>query len=258
MVLSTGGHRRVGGRRTCRRIRWQFRRFRSGPQSGFPNRVSSRRSPNRACGTTAPGSPGGSCNSHSDNGVAPWSFSFFQRLARSLFPLHALSPLVIRPVYALITPRGVPGTPHGSFTFACDAAEVSDHVPVSRSLPMPWPFPLRTSLRTCGPFPPRALPRLYGTTSHSATLSARPDPCGLPVGVCCTADRASRVATPSILHACQCQYPGGNSPVHVSFTSRTISGLPLVTGGSASALHVSRPAQHSLRVPACMLAESPM
>ena len=30
---------------------------------------------NRACGTTAPGSPGGSCNSHSDNGVAPWSFS---------------------------------------------------------------------------------------------------------------------------------------------------------------------------------------
>ncbi len=56
---------------------------------------------------------------------------------------------------------------------------------------MPWPFPLRTSLRTCGPFPPRALPRLYGTTGHSATLSARPDPCGLPVGVCYTAVRAS-------------------------------------------------------------------
>ena len=190
--------------------------------------------------------------------ASPHGASPVQRLARSLFPLHALSPLAIRPVYALIAPRGVPGMPHGSFTFACDAAEVSDHLPVSRSLPMPWPLPLRTSLRTCGPFPPRALPRICGTTGHSATLSARPDPCGLPVGVCCTSDRASRVATPSILHACQCQYPGGNSSVHVSFTSRATGGLPLVTGGSASALHVSRPAQHSLRVPACMLAESPM
>ncbi len=122
---------------------------------------------------------------------------------------------------------------------------------------MPWPFPLRTSLRTCGPFPPRALPRLYGTTGHSATLSARPDPCGLPVGVCYTAVRASRVATPSILHACQCQYPGGNRPVHVSFSSRSTSGLPHDTGGSASALPFSRPARHSLRVPACMLAKSP-
>ncbi len=127
----------------------------------------------------------------------------------------------------------------------------------SRSLPMPWPFPLRTSLRTCGPFPPRALPRLYGTTGHSATLSARPDPCGLPVGVCYTTVRASRVATPSILHACQCQYPGGNRPVHVSFSSRSTSGLPHDTGGSASALPFSRPARHSLRVPACMLAKSP-
>ena len=44
--------------------------------------------------------------------------------------LHDLSPLIIRPVYALITPRGVPSMPHGSFTFACDAAEVSDHLPV--------------------------------------------------------------------------------------------------------------------------------
>ena len=40
--------------------------------------------------------------------ASPHGASLFQRLARSLFPLHGLSPLLIRPVYALITPRGVP------------------------------------------------------------------------------------------------------------------------------------------------------
>ena len=65
---------RVGGRRTCLRIRWQFRRFRFGPQSGFHNRVSSRRSPNRACGFPAPGSPGGSCISHSEEPSRTRSF----------------------------------------------------------------------------------------------------------------------------------------------------------------------------------------
>ena len=62
--------------------------------------------------------------------ASPHGASPVQGLARSLFPLHDLSPLIIRPVYALITPRGVPSMPHGSFTFACDAAEVSDHLPV--------------------------------------------------------------------------------------------------------------------------------
>ena len=62
--------------------------------------------------------------------ASPHGASPVQRLARSLFPLHDLSPLIIRPVYALIIPRGVPSMPHGSFTFACDAAEVSDHLPV--------------------------------------------------------------------------------------------------------------------------------
>ena len=38
------------------RVRWQFRRFRSGPQSGSHRHVSSPRSSNRACGSPAPGS----------------------------------------------------------------------------------------------------------------------------------------------------------------------------------------------------------
>ena len=58
--------------------------------------------------------------------------------------------------------------------------------------------------------------------------------------------RASRVAAPSIFHACRRHYPGGNRPVRVSLTSRPVNGLPLITGGSASAVTVSRPARRSL------------
>ena len=58
--------------------------------------------------------------------------------------------------------------------------------------------------------------------------------------------RASRVAAPSIFHACRGHYPGGNRPVRPSLSSRPASGLPLLTGGSASALSVSRPARRSL------------
>ncbi len=59
-------------------------------------------------------------------------------------------------------------------------------------------------------------------------------------------DRGSRVATPSIFHACRRQYPGGNRPVRSSLSSRPAGGLPLITVGSASALSVSRPARRSL------------
>jgi len=56
---------------------------------------------------------------------------------------------------------------------------------------------------------------------------------------------APRVAASSILPTCQCQYPGGNGAVHPSLASRIAIGLPLINGGSAPALPVSRPARHS-------------
>ncbi len=58
-------------------------------------------------------------------------------------------------------------------------------------------------------------------------------------------DRASRVATLSIFHACRRHYPGGNQPVVPSLSSRPVGGLPLVKGGSASASRVSEPARRS-------------
>ena len=58
--------------------------------------------------------------------------------------------------------------------------------------------------------------------------------------------RASRVAALSVFHACRRHYPGGNRPVRPSLSSQPVGGLPLFTGGSASALSVSRPARRSL------------
>ena len=58
------GRCRVGGWRADGRVRWHSRRFRSGPQSGSLGCVSSPRSPNPACRFPAPGSPAGSCTSH--------------------------------------------------------------------------------------------------------------------------------------------------------------------------------------------------
>ena len=59
-----------------------------------------------------------------------------------------------------------------------------------------------------GSFPPPALPGFLGHTSPSATLTARPAPRGGPVRCVLTTDRASRVATVSLFHACRSQYPG--------------------------------------------------
>ena len=60
-----------------------------------------------------------------------------------------------------------------------------------------------------GSFPPPALPGICGNTSPSATLPARPAP-HRGSGWCVrTTDRASRVATVSLFHACRRHYPGG-------------------------------------------------
>ena len=57
---------RVRGWRADIRVRWRFRHFRAGPQSGSHGHVSSPCSPNPACRFPAPGSPVGSCASHTD------------------------------------------------------------------------------------------------------------------------------------------------------------------------------------------------
>ena len=115
-----------------------------------------------------------------------------------------------------------------------------------RLLSVATPCLLSMLLSTQGPFPPPALPGFSGTTDPSATLPARPAPRGVPVDVCRISARASRVAAFFLFHACQRHYPGENRWVPTSLASPSAYGLPLLTGGSAPALPVSRPARRSL------------
>ena len=96
-------------------------------------------------------------------------------------------------------------------------------------------------------------PSLHGHYSASPVLRASPSPCrpGLPLpgsrfGVCFPSCRASRVATFFLFHACRRHYPGGSQGVPSSLTSPSRSGLPHISGGSAPASPVSRPARRSL------------
>ena len=135
----------------------------------------------------------------------------------------------------------------GPFAYACDASEFSaPSRGVRRQSHSRGPSPLRH------PSTPEA-PFLDGHYPGSSVLLASPPPCRGPAcpsrGPGCRVhdtDSASRVATLSIFHACRRHYPGGNRPVHSSFSSQPVGGLPLITGGSASASTVSRPARRSL------------
>ena len=120
-----------------------------------------------------------------------------------------------------------------------------------RSL-LPAPFPDQ------GSFPPPALPGFTGTTTLSATPGGRfrasrhhrwpaplaSHPKGLPV-----------LHTTPLSHM-PSPLPRRNRWVRTSFSFPNGGGLPRDVGGSASALRFSRPAQRSLHVTACALAES--
>ena len=67
IAMKQGG--RVKGWRAYIRVRWRFRCFRSGPKSGSHRHVSSPCSPNPACRFPEPGSPVGSCASHTDHRI---------------------------------------------------------------------------------------------------------------------------------------------------------------------------------------------
>ena len=117
---------RVRGWRANCRVRWRFRRFRSGPQSGSHRHVSSPCSPNPACRFPAPGSPVGSCASHTDRrgdsgmqGVgSPTSSAAAARL-----------PLCIPVTYpasrrACSRLDDIEPVPSDSFAYACDASGI--------------------------------------------------------------------------------------------------------------------------------------
>ena len=101
------------------RVRWLFRRFRSGPQSGSP--ITFPVPALRTGRAVFPhlGSPVGSCVSH----TGPRSHSRTTPVGLTPVPysIHLRARGAARPVDALTTPS----SSHGPFTFACDASGVS-------------------------------------------------------------------------------------------------------------------------------------
>jgi len=116
----------------------------------------------------------------------------------------------------------------GPFAFACDALNWNSPPLHAGFIGSATPAGFRSSV-----IPPRLRPlsstgvtprpRYYGPLRHPAGPACPSRGPGCRVH---GADRASRVATPSIFHACRRHYPGGNEPVPVSLSSRPVSGLP--------------------------------
>ena len=238
---------RVKGWRADIRVRWRFRRFRSGPQSGSHRLVSSPCSPNPACRFPAPGSPVGSCASYTDRRAiraCRWSDSPTSSAAATRRPLYIPSRVrrAVEPVHASTTSNLSGSTPSLMHVMLPESLRQSRGPGIAtpaRLLPSDIPPHLR-------PLSSTGITRRlqsYGPLRH-------PDGPACPSrgsGWCVhTTDRASRVATSSLFHTCRRHYPGGNGPVRLSLLFPAVVGLPLFSAGSASALLFSRPAQRSL------------
>src|SRR5271165_1289894 len=116
-----------------------------------------------------------------------------------------------------------------------------------------------------GPFPPPALPGFAGTTGLSATQTARPVPHGRPV----EGHAPSPHGFPVLRSISVYRHAVVNTPVArwaliargTAYSNRfpvpSGGGLPHIHARSATTLDFSRPAQRSLAITACRLAESP-
>jgi hypothetical protein len=127
---------------------------------------------------------------------------------------------------------------------------------VARPKPIAIPLPLPTTCPKWGPFARPALPGFIATTGLSATDATGPGPRGLPVAVAAAVvvDFPCFMCIPSI-HAVVSTPVEWQSAIVAGFPCHT--GLPRMSGGSASTLKVSRPQRAFTCVTACIFAGSP-
>ena len=183
----------VGGWRASFRVRWLFRRFRAGPQSGSRGRVSRPRSPNPACRFPTPGSPVGSCVSHTDHRDKAGTGPVNRRIvaaARQPSCLLYCRRCVAEPVHASTTPNRSSSTPlllhvTRSGLSAIKAGILGRAIPAgfrpSRILPHLRPLPFAgispaepTGARVAG-FPAGgSLPRYSGGSASAMPISKPP------------------------------------------------------------------------------------
>ena len=188
-----------------------------GASIASPCPVSTSRSSNRTCGFPASGSPTNVAFRHTP-----------PTMSRQL---HLKAKLV-------------PGSPGLSL-------EVIGlrHSPIRCSLPK--------RVRSQAPFLRRHYPASLVLRACPPPQTARPVPHGVSGWCLTTTAGASRVASDLPLYTCRRQYPRRDRWVRALLSFSNGGGLPRLTIGSAPALQFSRLAQRSLRVTACILAESP-
>ena len=239
---------RVKGWRANCRVRWRFRRFRSGPQSGSHGHVSSPCSPNPACRFPAPGSPVGSCASHTDRlcesdtqavGLSRHDLRMRHsfrpacppRLRRAAEPVHASAtsnhsgstPSLMH----VMLPESLPST-RGPGIATPASLLPSDIAPHLR------PLSSTGITRRFQSYGPLRHPDRPGLPLAGVRLARATPPTGLPVLRPSPPSMRAAATTPADpVGALIARFPADGS-------------LPRFTAGSASALPVSRPAQRSL------------
>ena len=193
------------------RVRWLFRRFRFGPQSGslitFP--VPALRT-GRAVFPHL-GSPVGSCVSHTGPRSHPWTTP----MGLALVPdsIHCRSRVAARPVDALTTPS----SSDDPFTFACDASGVSGPLPGFQAFATPGTLPPSVTAPHLRPLPSTGITRLlqyYEPLRHPAgpaspsrgpgSVCASP-PTGLPMLLPSSPSMRASVTTPADPEGCPCR-----------------------------------------------------
>ena len=194
--------------------------------------VSSRRSPNPACRFPAPGSPVGSCVSHTNHRVD----SGIQVVDRSDLcascTTSALHP-VSRPAGRRACSRldDIELLWFHFFAYACDGSGISALYAGSRHCHSRQlsSFPHRSTPEA--PFLDRHYPASSVVRASPPPRPARPVPRGVPVGACHATDGASRVASLSRVHACHRHYPGRTAGCSCRSTSPATAAFPETQAG---------------------------
>ena len=209
---------RVGGWRASFRVRWRIRGFRSGPQSGSHGRVSSPPLTEPSVPISSTGLSSGIVRlahgkpEHRQRRLfrSPGSPMAFVEDARLPHLATFRSRPAIEPVHASMAPLRSPEVrrPKRSFAYACDASGIFGSNRGNRiATPVAFfPSVIPPHLRPLSSTGITRRPQSYGPLRHPAGPACPSRGSGWCVR---TIDRASRVATVPLFHACRRHYPGG-------------------------------------------------
>ena len=209
---------RVGGWRASFRVRWRIRRFRSGPQSGSHGRVSSPPLTEPSVPISSTGLSSGIMRlAHGRPEHRQRGFSGHRVLRWPLWKMHGFhtSPrFVLGPPSSLSTPRWrrsvrrkfvVQSDPSLMHVMHPESSAPTGVIGIATPVAL-FPSVIPPHLRPLSSTGITRRPQSYGPLRHPAGPACPSRGSGWCV---LTTDRASRVATVPLFHACRRHYPGG-------------------------------------------------